>query len=121
MPRIEFSRWGRSERNALIRSSSGRSVRSNRYWRRWCPRARAHGGDRQGALEDLRQMVIDRVLEKRPSHRVVGAERREPLAGSHRKPGGAAAVAKDVGSEHQLVQVGVRMAAVDEPFTPVPG
>ena len=84
-------------------------------------RARAHGGDREGALEDLRQMVIDRVLEKRPSHRVVRAERREALAGGHREPGGAAAVAKDVGSEHQLVQVGVGMAAVDEPFAPVPG
>ena len=67
-------------------------------------------------------MVVHRIAHHRPAHRVVGAEGREPLAGARSRPVAAVGVAEQVvRGQHQLVEIGVGMAAVDEPFAPGAG
>ena len=44
--------------------------------------------NRDGPLQDLRQVMIDGETEKRADHRVVGAERSESLAGADREADG---------------------------------
>ena len=51
-------------------------------------RAAANRRDRDHALEDLREVVIDRVFLERTNHRIVAAERRKPAADEER-PGRA--------------------------------
>ena len=76
-------------------------------------RPRAHGGDRHGALEDLRQVMVRGIEQRRTAHRVVGAERRKALAGAERHYDPAVQAPQHVrAGEHQLVDVGMRMAAV---------
>ena len=78
--------------------------------------------DRHRPLQDLGQVVIDRVAQDRPAHRVVRAEGGEPLPSGQRKPSGSIGPAEQVvGAEEQLVDVGVRVAAIDEAFAPGAG
>src|SRR6266404_1055132 len=72
--------------------------------------------DRHGALEDLREMVVDGILLERTRHRVVGTKGRKALP---QRDGSAHAVAAEsLGRcKDQLVKVGVRMPAIDVPLT----
>src|SRR6267154_1279396 len=73
--------------------------------------------DRHGALEDLREMVVDGILLERTRHRVVGTKGRKALP---QRDGSAthAVAAESLGRcKDQLVKVGVRMPAIDVPFT----
>jgi hypothetical protein len=61
--------------------------------------------------------MVDRVPEEGPDHGIVRAERRESLAQAEGEPPVAVRGAKQVlTAQHQLMQVGMRVAPVDEPF-----
>ena len=55
-------------------------------------------------------MVIDRILLERPRHRIVGAEWSESLSGGQRD---AIISEPALRRDHELVEISVRMAAVD--------
>jgi hypothetical protein len=79
-------------------------------------RACSDANDRHRPLQDLREVVVYRIAEDRTGHRIVGSERREAL--SYR--GGNQGLSQRLSRrQHDLVHVGVRMAPVDETFTPV--
>jgi hypothetical protein len=85
-------------------------------------RARPHTQDGNRAFENLGQVMVYWIAENRPRHWVVGPERSEPLSGHQRHPGGAIDASQGiVEGGDQLVDVGMGMPAVDEPFTPVAG
>ncbi len=74
-------------------------------------------GDRP--LQDLRQMMVYRVADDRPHHRVVGPEGHEPLPDRD----GCLDPSKPVGDplrpgKHQLVHIGMGVSPVDESLAP---
>ena len=68
-------------------------------------------------LEDLGQVVIHRVSDHRPRHRIVGAEAGESLPRSGAELPGP--MPGRCPGEHQLVHGGMGVAAIDESFAPV--
>ena len=73
------------------------------------------------SLEDLGQMMIDRVADHGASHRVIGAEWGEAFARGQGDPHLPVAAAEPVlCRQHQLVGVSVRVPAIDEPLAPGP-
>ena len=63
-------------------------------------------GDHDGALQDLRQMVIHGVADNRPRPRVIGSERREAFSGGQRDTHAANSSAQHLlARQHQLMEV----------------
>src|SRR3954447_3975819 len=83
-------------------------------------RTRAHRRDGHHPLESLGQVMVHGVSQERPNHRVVRAERCETLARAERETDRAWSRPEQVpGRDDELVEVGVRMAPVDEALAPV--
>ena len=82
-------------------------------------RPASNTSDHNRPLQNLCQMVIDRVADHRPDHGVIGSERREPLTAGEREPCCAIDPAQQVvGREHELVQIGVGVTPIDESLAP---
>jgi hypothetical protein len=85
-------------------------------------RSGPHPGHRDGALENLSQVVIHRIAKRGARHWIVGAERGESLPRGKGHAGPLIELAEQVVErKHQLVDVGVRVTPVDEPFAPRTG
>ena len=82
-------------------------------------RAHASRGDRDRPLEDLTEVMVHRIFQHRPHHRVVGPERRETFPDGERD-GGAALTGGKRSNGKQLVDVRVGMTPVHEAFPPCP-
>jgi hypothetical protein len=64
-------------------------------------------------------VVIDRESQERADHRVIGAEGRKPFAGADGEMDCVVLAEQIVCRDDELVEVGVRVAAVHESFAPV--
>ena len=103
-PRVAESRQARERRGRR-----GLVASERRSFEHQGAQTRRANGER--SLEDLREMVIDRILDQRPHHRVVRPERCEAAADTRGQCERSSLLHS---CRYELVQVGVRVATVDE-------
>jgi hypothetical protein len=79
-------------------------------------RASVYTQNSDGSLQNLRQVMVDRIAQDRTGHGIIGAERCKALPCRQGYHGGADGLLK---RQHDLMDVGMGMPPIDKAFAPV--